>query len=144
MIKKWMTHKRFMLNKDNILRKDFIKLLNYIFIFFIVTSLSGCMMMMKKDDNKGSSGMGFMKCGGMMNSSSEKNHDMNMEKDPESYKIAKRYCTQCHYLKEKNTHTSNEWQPTFNRMYTYMQEQNLLVPMEDEKDAIAKYYGVEK
>ena len=77
----------------------------------VSTLLSGCMM------------MGMMK-----------------KKDPEAYKVTKRYCTQCHYLKEKNIHTPNNWNPTLIRMYSYMQNQNLMVPNENEKVMIKGYY----
>ena len=115
--------------------------------FLLSALLSGCMMMgmMKKKDDDGGSKMGMMKCGGMMmggGSHDDSNHDMSMEKDPEAYKVTKRYCTQCHYLKEKNTHSGSDWNPTLMRMYTYMQNQDLMVPSEDEKALIAKYYGV--
>jgi len=101
---------------------------------------------MSSSKSKGSS-MGGMKCGGMMmggmgGGSHDANHDMSMEKNPEAYKTTKRYCTQCHYLKEKNTHNSSEWNPTLMRMYTYMQNQDLMVPSEDEKVLISKYYEV--
>ena len=129
--------------------KNKIVFFNFGLTIFISISLSGCMMMgmMKKKDDDASSKMGMMKCGGMMSgmngaSHDDSNHDMSMEKDPEAYKTTKRYCTQCHYLKEKNTHNGSDWNPTLMRMYTYMQNQNLMVPSEDEKVLISKYYGV--
>lgn len=98
----------------------------------------------KKDDTSGSK-MGMMKCGGMMmggmNGSSTE-HDMSKEKNPEAYKVAKRYCTQCHYLKKKNTYTGSDWNPTLIRMYAYMQEQDYMLPSENEKGMITKYYEV--
>ena len=116
----------------------------------VSTLLSGCMMMgmMKKKDDDSGSKMGMMKCGGMMmggmsnSSHDDSNHDMSMEKDPEAYKVVKRYCTQCHSLKEKNTYSGSDWDPTLMRMYTYMQNQDLMVPTDREKEMIAKYYGV--
>ena len=125
-------------------------LFSLVTVITLSISLSGCMMMgmMKKKDDDGGSKMAMMKCGGMMmggmggGSHDDSNHDMSMEKDPEAYKITKRYCTQCHYLKEKNTHSGSDWNPTLMRMYTYMQSQDLMVPSEDEEEMIAKYYGV--
>ena len=122
------------------------KIISLVTAITLGISLSGCMMMgmMQKNNDNGGSKMGMMHGGMNGGSYDDANHDMSMEKDPEAYKVAKRYCTQCHSLKEKNTYTGSNWNPTLIRMYTYMQNQNLMVPSEDEKEMIAKYYEVSK
>ena len=60
-----------------------------------------------------------------------------------SFIIAKRYCTQCHGMKSKNSLSTREWKTTLKRMLNYMKNQNKMIPDEYEMTMIEHYYGVE-
>ena len=90
--------------------------------------------------NSGSVDIDKMDMGGSENSNMD---EMNMSENSKSYIIAKRYCSQCHEMKNKELHSSEEWKPTLRRMMNYIDNQAKLKPDDYEKVMIEHYYGID-
>jgi len=105
------------------------------------------MAMQRNNDKYSGGGMGMMPMMRMINMNSTSNSSISNgtteEEHSKSYIIVKRYCTQCHNMKDKNLHSTNEWKPTLRRMIDYMQNQGKLQPDEYEKVMIEHYYEVD-
>ena len=124
-----------------------MNLLKHSLILLISLSLTGCMAMQRNDGEHSGGGMGMMPMMRMINMNSTNNSSNSQDKTEKehskSYVIANRYCTQCHNMKDKNLHSTNEWKPTLRRMISYMQNQGKLQPDEYEKVMIEHYYEVD-
>ena len=112
-------------------------ILKYSMVVSLSLFLSGCMGMMM--------GMGNMS--GMMGGIGSNSNEVelsNTKKEDKSYIIVKRYCTQCHEMKDTTLHSKKDWDRTISRMLGYMKQQNKLQPDEYELVMIEHYYDSDK
>ena len=119
-------------------------------IILLSSALSAsCMMMGGGMDmgNKSKGGMdmdNYKQAPKTKKSSSKCGDDMDISnKIDKSYVIAKRYCTQCHIMRESDEFSKSKWKPILKRMMGYMQNQAKLQPDEYETIMIKHYYAIE-